>query len=134
LGEDLAGTRILVVDDEAIWRTILELDLVQLGYDVQLAADADQATELAARVGPEIAIIDLMLPDPWDGQALLRRLRREGHDFPVVFYTAYPVAEDPGRTEGLIGHVTKAADRADLYSLLPPAVRQHRIRGRARPG
>ncbi|MFZ0214799.1 MAG: hypothetical protein WAM30_02550, partial [Candidatus Dormiibacterota bacterium] len=55
-------------------------------------------------------------------KTLLGRLREAGHDFPVVFYTAYPVVTEPDPAEGLIGHVTKAADRADLYTLLPPAL------------
>jgi CheY-like chemotaxis protein len=129
---DLHGARVLVVDDEAIWRTILELDLVQLGYTVLLAADADEAAALAAEESPEVAIIDLMLPEPWDGRTLLRRLREAGHDFPVVFYTAYPVVTEHSPAEGLIGHVTKAADRADLYALLPPALISRRASARGK--
>ncbi|MGH7911286.1 MAG: response regulator, partial [Candidatus Dormibacteraceae bacterium] len=98
-----------------------------LGYDVVTAEDADDAARKAAETHPEVAIIDLMLPEPWDGQGLVRRLRREGHDFPFVFFTAFPVEGAGGTLEdGLLGNVTKAADRADLYDLLPPALQRRR--------
>lgn len=123
---DLVGARVLVVDDESIWRDILAVDLRRLGYEVVLAADADQAANRAAETHPEVAIVDLMLPEPWDGQGLVRRLRDEGHDFPVVYFTAFPVDRPVDPEAGLIGHVTKAADRAELYDLLLPALRRRR--------
>lgn len=127
LSPDLVGARVLVVDDESIWRQILALDLRELGYEVITAVDADDAAEKAAETDPEVAIIDLMLPEPWDGQGLVRRLRSDGHDFPFVFFTAFPVDDAVDTSEeGLLGNVTKAADRADLYDLLPPAVQRRR--------
>ncbi|MBO0707584.1 MAG: response regulator [Candidatus Dormibacteraeota bacterium] len=123
---DLVGARVLVVDDESIWRDILAVDLRQLGYEVVLAEDAEEAATRAAETHPEVAIVDLMLPEPWDGEGLVRRLRDEGHDFPVVYFTAFPVELPPRPDDGLLGHVTKAADRADLYELLPPALRRRR--------
>lgn len=126
LTEDLVGARVLVVDDESIWRDILALDLHQLGYEVVTAQDAEEAASRAAETHPEVAIVDLMLPEPWDGEGLVRRLRDEGHDFPVVYFTAFPVDRPHRADEGLLGHVTKAADRAELYELLPPALRRRR--------
>ena len=116
----------LVVDDESIWRDILAVDLRRLGYEVVLAGDAEEAASRAAETHPEIAIVDLMLPEPWDGEGLVRRLRDEGHDFPVVYFTAFPVDLPANPDLGSLGHVTKAADRADLYELLPPALRRRR--------
>lgn len=129
LTSDLVGARVLVVDDESIWRDLLALDLRQLGYEVVTAQDADEAAHRAAETSPEVAIIDLMLPEPWDGEGLVRRLRDEGHDFPVVYFTAFPVDRPDHADEGLLGHVTKAADRAELYELLPPALRRRRQGG-----
>lgn len=123
---DLVGARVLVVDDESIWRDILAVDLRRLGYEVVLAEDAEEARSRAADTHPEVAIIDLMLPEPWDGEGLVRSLRDEGHDFPVVYFTAFPVDLRTDPAAGLLGHVTKAADRAELYELLPPALRRRR--------
>ena len=114
----------LVVDDERAWRVILETDLRLLGYSVTTVPDALEA--LDSPLDPEVAIIDLMLPEPMDGWALLGELRARGLRVPVVFYTAYPVFPTNRTDEGVIGYMSKAADRADLYSLLPEAIRSFR--------
>lgn len=118
----------LVVDDERAWRVILETDLRMLGYKVSVAEDADQALERAASDSPEVAIIDLMLPEPMDGWGLLNELRNRGQKVPVVFYTAYPVFPSGTDDPDVVGYMSKAVDRADLYALLPPAIRRSRER------
>jgi DNA-binding response OmpR family regulator len=120
----------MVVDDERAWRVILETDLKMLGYRVSVARDAAEALSLARERGPEVAIIDLMLPEPLDGRALLDELRAQGTPVPVVFYTAYPAFPPQAEDPHLIGYVSKAADRADLYALLPDAIRRTRSRQR----
>src|SRR5712692_11620647 len=72
--DDLRGARVLVVDDERSWRVILETDLRMIGYKVSMAEDADQALEGAGEERPEVAIIDLMLPERMDGWGLLNAL------------------------------------------------------------
>jgi CheY-like chemotaxis protein len=126
--EDLRGSTILVVDDERAWRVILETDLRMLGYKVSMAEDADQALEKAKSDNPEVAIIDLMLPEPMDGWGLLNELRARGQKVPVIFYTAYPVFPSGTDDPDVVGYMSKAVDRADLYALLPPAIRRSRER------
>jgi two-component system OmpR family response regulator len=125
---DLRGARVMVVDDERSWRVILETDLRMLGYKVTMAEDADQALERAAAEQPEVAIIDLMLPEPMDGWGLLNELRERGQKIPVIFYTAYPVFPSGTDDPDVVGYMSKAVDRADLYALLPPAIRRSRER------
>jgi CheY-like chemotaxis protein len=126
--EDLRGSTVLVVDDERAWRVILETDLRMLGYKVSMAEDADQALEKAQSDQPEVAIIDLMLPEPMDGWGLLNELRARGQKVPVIFYTAYPVFPSGTDDPDVVGYMSKAIDRADLYALLPPAIRRSRGR------
>lgn len=125
---DVVGSTVLVVDDERAWRVILETDLRMLGYRVCLANDAEQALAVARDRLPEVAIIDLMLPEPMDGWMLLAELARQGTPMPVIFYTAYPVLPRQSGNPDVVGCVSKAADRADLYALLPPALRKTRSR------
>ena len=125
---DLRGSSVLVVDDERAWRVILETDLRMLGYKVSVAQDATEALEVAKTSKPEVAIIDLMLPEPMDGLSLVSEIRARGEEVPIIFYTAQT---DLPVTEGdadVLAHVSKAADRADLYSLLPEAIRRTRSR------
>jgi two-component system OmpR family response regulator len=131
--EDLRGSTVLVVDDERAWRVILETDLRMLGYKVSMAEDADQALEKAQSDGPEVAIIDLMLPEPMDGWGLLNELRARGQKLPVIFYTAYPVFPSGTDDPDVVGYMSKAVDRADLYALLPPAIRRSRERRESQP-
>ncbi len=126
--EDLRGAKVLVVDDERSWRVILETDLRMIGYKVSMAEDADQALERAGAEGPEVAIIDLMLPEPMDGWGLLNALRTRGQKLPVIFYTAYPVFPSGTDDPDVVGYMSKAVDRADLYALLPAAIRPSRER------
>jgi DNA-binding response OmpR family regulator len=116
------------VDDERAWRVILETDLKMLGYKVSIAEDADQALVRAQADKPEVAIIDLMLPEPMDGWGLLNELRVRGQKVPVIFYTAYPVFPSGTDDPDVVGYMSKAVDRADLYALLPVAIRRSRER------
>ncbi len=118
----------LVVDDERAWRVILETDLRLLGYRVSLARDATEALERAEQDRPRVAIVDLMLPEPMDGWALLAELRSRGTAMPVIFYTAYPVFPSHAQDADVVGYMSKADDRADLYALLPDAIRKTKSR------
>ena len=126
--DEIRGATVLVVDDERAWRVILETDLKMLGYKVSIAEDADQALARAAADKPEVAIIDLMLPEPMDGWGLLNELRTRGQKVPVVFYTAYPVFPSGTDDPDVVGYMSKAVDRADLYALLPIAIKRSRER------
>jgi len=122
---------VLVVDDERVWRVILETDLRMLGYRVALAQDGSEALSRVAEHRVEVAIIDLMLPEPMDGMSLLSELRASGEGIPVIFYTAQTDLPAQAHDPGVLAYLSKAADRADLYSLLPTAIRRSRSR---RPG
>jgi CheY-like chemotaxis protein len=127
---------VLVVDDDRAWRVILETDLQMLGYRVAVAEDAVEALESAEKNPPDVAIIDLMLPEPMDGRALFSELQARGMAVPVVFYTAYPVFGEPPTDPDILGYMSKAVDRADLYALLPAAIRKRKAaprKGRKSP-
>ena len=126
--KEIAGSTVLVVDDERAWRLILETDLRMLGYRVSLAQDAVEALDRARHDRPQVAIVDLMLPEPMDGSALPSKLRAQGTPLPVIFYTAYPVFSQRSDDPDVIGYMSKAEDRADLYALLPTAIKKNRSR------
>ena len=67
-------TRVLVVDDEAPIRRALAANLTAHGYDVDLAADGEQALQLVARHHPDLVILDLGLPG-MDGLDVIHGLR-----------------------------------------------------------
>lgn len=98
--EYLRKKRILLVDDEAQLRDMVSSMLAQEGYtQVRTAGNAAEALDVAAAWKPELAILDVMLPDG-DGFSLLQRLR-EMRDVPALFLTARGEDEDKFRGFGL---------------------------------
>jgi DNA-binding response OmpR family regulator len=77
---------ILIVDDDALLRRSLALELEQAGYRTSTAACAEDALAMVQRGRPDLILLDVGLPG-MDGLDALRRLRKDG-DIPVIFVTA----------------------------------------------
>ena len=60
----------LVVDDEAVMRTLYELVLGAVGFTIQYAADGEQALVLLQRLQPDVIFLDMLLPKH-DGREVL---------------------------------------------------------------
>jgi two-component system, OmpR family, response regulator len=100
--------RVLVVDDEPTLADLLALALRYEGWDIRTAGDGLSAVKVAREFKPDLAILDVMLPD-LDGLELLRRLRAEFERLPALFLTAKDAVEDriAGLTAGGDDYVTK---------------------------
>ena len=81
-----AKQKILVVDDEASIRRILETRLKMAGYDVVTAEDGEEAIESFNKTNPDIVILDVMMPK-MDGYGVTREIRRVS-DIPIIILTA----------------------------------------------
>jgi two-component system, OmpR family, response regulator MprA len=90
--------KILVVDDERAVRESLRRALELEGYQVELAADGEDALARLGVSAPDAAILDVLMPGI-DGLELCRRLRAEGNDVPVLMLTAR--SEIDSRVAGL---------------------------------
>jgi DNA-binding response OmpR family regulator len=77
---------ILVVDDDALLRRSLSLQLEQVGYRTSTAASAEDALALSKRDRPDLILLDVGLPG-MDGLEALRQFQMED-DVPVIFVTA----------------------------------------------
>jgi len=89
----LNGSRVLIADDEANARRILEILLRKLGCEVFSAADGKTALALANQQPVDLLITDLNMPG-MSGLELLTALRQENHSFPVIVVTAYGTVEN----------------------------------------
>ncbi len=78
--------RILVADDEASIRRILETRLKMVGYEVITAADGEEALEAYQKHNPDLIILDVMMPK-MDGYGVTREVRRNS-DVPIIILTA----------------------------------------------
>ncbi len=90
---DGAAPRALVVDDEEELARALVVALTADGWDARSAATGGQAVELAQRFGPDVVVLDVMLPDI-DGFEVLRRLRAHSDQVCVLFLTARDAVAD----------------------------------------
>ncbi len=89
----MAKQRVLVVDDEAKMRRVLELMLRQMGCRVDTAANGREALNFLDRQSVDLVITDLKMPQ-LDGMGLLRHLREQDNEIPVIVITAYGTVEN----------------------------------------
>ena len=116
--------RILIVEDEEPLRMALGDALRAEGFEVLEAADGERGLELALREGPDLVLLDLMLPG-LDGFQVLKRLRADRLTSPVLILSAR--GEEWDRIQGFeVG--------ADDYVVKPFSMRELllRIRGHLR--
>jgi len=89
----MTASRILVVDDEADIRELLQEILSEEGYEVEVAANAADARAARAVNSPDLVFLDIWMPDT-DGITLLREWSNtEGYDCPVVMMSGHGTVE-----------------------------------------
>jgi PAS domain S-box-containing protein len=121
--ESLEGARVLVVDDEADARELLDTMLSRAGAIVRTAASAPEAWELFDQWRPEVLVCDLAMPGE-DGFSLIRRVRalpaEKGGTVPAAAITAYARPNDRAAAlaAGFDLHVPKPIDPAKLASAM----------------
>jgi len=118
---------VLVVDDDAPVRRMLERTLRADGYDVTVAADGGQALAAAERSAPDLVVLDVGLPG-MDGLTVCRRLRANGVTAPILLLTARDAVADrvAGLDAGADDYVIKPVATDELLARL----RAHGRRGR----
>lgn len=78
---------ILVVEDEISIATLLKYNLEQAGFNVLLAHDGKSGLKMALQEGPDLIILDLMLP-VLDGMEVCKELRSQKKNIPIIMLTA----------------------------------------------
>ena len=120
---NLAGRRILVVDDEADARDLLAQILGQAGADVIVAGSAAEALETLRRWRPDVLVSDIGMPGD-DGYVLIRKVRAlgagEGGQVRALALTAYARSEDRALAleAGFHTHIAKPVDPLELTALI----------------
>jgi two-component system OmpR family response regulator len=128
LRPDGSPPRVLVVDDEPTIGDVLSLALRYEGWDVRSAGDGQVALRTAREWRPDAAILDIMLPD-LDGLELLRRLRADAPELPVLFLTAKDSVEDrvAGLRAGGDDYVTKPFSIEEVLARLTGLLRRTHV-------
>jgi len=116
--------KILVVDDEASIRRILETRLSMIGYDVVTAADGEEAIATFKENHPDLVVLDVMMPK-LDGYGVCQELRKES-DIPIMMLTALGDVADriTGLELGADDYVVKPFSPKELEARIRSVLRR----------
>lgn len=117
--------KLLVVDDEPNILELLATSLRFAGFEVVTASNGREALDKAETESPDLAVLDVMLPD-MDGFTVTRKLRSSGRHFPVLFLTAKDDTEDKvtGLTVGGDDYVTKPFSLDEVVARIRAVLRR----------
>lgn len=117
---------ILIVDDDEILASLLQMTLEIEGYDVSTAPDGEEALRRMAEGGIDLVVLDLVMPK-MDGVRFLRVLNEKGHERPPVIVISSTagntvseefralgvaaIARKPVEPSWLVGEIAKALEK-----------------------
>ncbi len=119
--------QILMVDDEPAMRKVLSAALDNAGYSTARAADGQEALALVRALDPDVVITDLRMPR-LDGSELLRALRRDFPEIPVIVLTAHGTIDLAVQAvrDGAHDFLTKPFDKDRVLQAVAAALQQAR--------
>lgn len=119
---------VLVVDDDAPVRRMLERTLAAEGYDVRAAADGGAALAAVEQSVPDAVVLDVAMPG-MDGLAVARRLRGKGLATPILLLTARDAIGDrvAGLDAGADDYLVKPFATEELSARLRALLRRGRV-------
>ncbi len=105
--------RILVVDDEQSLRLLYKMEFTQDGYDVDLAANADEGIEKVREYAYDVVILDIRMPGK-DGLEALGEMLAERRSIKVIINSAYTTYKDNFMSWAAEDYVIKSSDLTEL--------------------
>ena len=117
----MTGEPLLIVDDNAINLKLVRVLLEGEGYEVRVAADADEALAILTQFRPRLILMDIQLPG-MDGLTLTRMLKANPsmRDIIILGLTAYAMKGDEERilAAGCDGYIAKPVDTRRLPAMI----------------
>lgn len=115
---ELAGKRILVVDDNATNRRILALQTQKWGTDTRVTALPTEALDWVKAKEPfDLAILDMHMP-VMDGLELAREIRKVTPDLPLVLFSSLGLRQSESEIDLFNAHLTKPLRQSQLFDTL----------------
>jgi len=115
--------KVLIADDEEGVRELFQMIALDEGYQVFLASDGLEAVQLAAKVLPDVIILDIRMPN-MDGLEAFERIREHMIDVPVIFITAFgsPDLAIEAMKNGAYNYLTKPFDMEEIRIVIRKAI------------
>ncbi len=133
MSQELEGSTILIADDEPSIRDLLADILSPSGARVLTASSGPEALTLIDNATPDLAILDVRMPEP-GGLAILKQLREQGNDLPVLIITAYSssTVTIEAMRHGAYDYLTKPFEPDDVLIVVNRALEHRRLTRRVR--
>ncbi len=113
--------RVMIVDDSATVRQVLQTTLVAAGYEVVEAIDGEDALKLFTENNVDMLVTDLNMPN-LDGISLIKEVRQNPRNrfMPIIMLTteSQPEQRQKGKTAGASGWITKPFRPEQLLSVV----------------
>ncbi|MCK4486938.1 MAG: response regulator [Desulfobacterales bacterium] len=116
-------TKILIVDDQACVRELLSEELISEGYRVAMAGDVESVRGHLRFSKPDLVLLDLYL-DGAEGFRVLRDIKEQNPNLPVIIFTAYDSYVDDPRLSQADGYVIKSIDLDELKGKIADLLRR----------
>ncbi len=114
--------KILIVDDQAYVQELLSEELISEGYRVATAGDAESIGGHLRFSQPDVVLLDLYL-DGAEGFEVLRDIKGQDPDLPVIIFTAYDSYVDDPRLSQADGYVIKSTVLDELKGKIAEVLR-----------
>jgi two-component system alkaline phosphatase synthesis response regulator PhoP len=128
----MALKKILVIEDEADIREVVEYNLKREGYRVACVGDGDEGVKAARAMAPDLVLLDLMLPG-LDGIEVCRRFKGDSvtADIPIIMVTAKGEESDIvlGLGVGADDYITKPFSPRELVARVKAVMRRSPLKG-----
>lgn len=132
MATDVQSARVLVVEDDEAIADVLRRSLRAEGHEVRSAGDGVEALRATEEFTPDLILLDLGLPR-LDGLEVLKRVRAESSDVPILVLTARTETEDrvEGLDSGADDYLPKPFEREELLARTRALLRRRPPRGSA---
>jgi DNA-binding response OmpR family regulator len=108
--------KVLIVDDDPHLRKLYKEELEEENYEVYIASSGKEALEIFAKELPDIVTLDILMPG-MDGIEVLRRMKEQKPNLPVIMSTAYDYRDDFS-VWASDAYVVKSADMTELKNTI----------------
>lgn len=117
--------KVLIVEDENQVARLIELELSYEGYQVEIADDGKEALEKVEKFKPDLIVLDWILPEI-DGLEVVRRVRSDGNDVPVIMLTGKSALSDKvvSLDSGADDYLTKPFATEELLARIRALIRR----------
>ena len=125
------GEKILIVDDDARLRRLLERFFDEQGYRVRTVENTEQMDRLLSRELFQLVVLDLMMPGE-DGLSACRRLREGNNQIPIIMLTAKgdEASRIQGLEQGADDYLAKPFNPRELLARIRAVLRRQALRRR----